>query len=86
MGHLIANALARPFSISSFRLADLGEKADYYLRDQPKPSASPLVNLRVFISGCGLRDARFIAALLCQHRPGDTRQLVGESRGQNVTV
>ena len=38
MGHLIANALARPFSISSFRLADLGEKADYYLRDQPKPS------------------------------------------------
>ena len=38
MGHLIANALARPFSISSFQLADLGEKADYYLRDQPKPS------------------------------------------------
>ena len=38
MGHLITNALARPFSISSFRLADLGEKADYYLRDQPKPS------------------------------------------------
>ena len=38
MGHLITNALARPFSISSFRLADLGEEADYYLRDQPKPS------------------------------------------------
>ena len=26
-GHLIANALARPFSISSFRLADLSGKA-----------------------------------------------------------
>ena len=25
------------FSISSFQLADLGGKADYYLRDQPKP-------------------------------------------------
>ena len=45
MGHLIANALARPFSISSFQLADLGEKADYYLRDQPKPSRpSPVGN------------------------------------------
>jgi hypothetical protein len=28
MGHLITNALARPFSISSFRLADLGGKAN----------------------------------------------------------
>ena len=27
-GHLIANALAKPFSISSFRLADLGGKAN----------------------------------------------------------
>jgi hypothetical protein len=27
-GHLITNALARPFSISSFRLADLGGKAN----------------------------------------------------------
>ena len=26
MGHLITNALARPFSISSFQLADLGGK------------------------------------------------------------
>ena len=33
MGHLITNALARPFSISSFRLADLGGEANYYLRD-----------------------------------------------------
>ena len=32
MGHLITNALARPFSISSFRLADLGGKATYYPR------------------------------------------------------
>jgi hypothetical protein len=47
MGHLITNALARPFSISSFRLADLGGKANYFLRDQPKPkpSAIPLGEL-----------------------------------------
>jgi hypothetical protein len=31
MGHLITNALARPFSISSFRLADLGGKANWLL-------------------------------------------------------
>ena len=86
MGHLITNALARPFSISSFQLADLGGKANYYLRDQPKPSAIPLVNLSVFISGCCLGDPRFIAALLCQHRPGDPRQLIGESCGQNVRM
>src|SRR5271155_6056790 len=84
MGHLITNALARPFSISSFRLADLGGKANYYLRDQPKPSAIPFVNLSEFISGCCLNDARSIAALLCQHSPGDPRQLVGESCSQNV--
>src|ERR1700745_2159793 len=28
-----------------FRLADLGGKANYCLRDQPEPSAIPLVNL-----------------------------------------
>src|ERR1700751_6006444 len=28
-GHLITNALARPFSISSFRLADLGGKSQF---------------------------------------------------------
>ena len=28
LGHQITNALARPFSISSFRLADLGGKAN----------------------------------------------------------
>ena len=59
--------------------ADLGGKANYYLRDQPKPSAIPLVNLSEFISDCCLHDARFIAALLCQHSPGDPRQLVGKS-------
>src|SRR5438309_12130527 len=48
-GHLITNALARPFSISSFRLADLGGKANHCFRDQPEPSAIPLVNLSVFI-------------------------------------
>ena len=49
MGHLITNALARPFSISSFRLADLGGKANYCFRDQLEPSAIPLVNLSAFI-------------------------------------
>ncbi len=49
--------------------------------DQPKPSAISLVNLSEFISGCCFHDARFIAALLCQHSPGDPRQLVGECRG-----
>src|SRR3974390_2382577 len=38
MGHLITNALARPFSISSFRLADLGGKANSDFWDQLKPS------------------------------------------------
>src|SRR5260370_33986586 len=42
MGHLITNALARPFSISSFRLADLGGEANYHLRGQPKPLPIPL--------------------------------------------
>ena len=49
MGHLITNALARPFSISSFRLADLGGKANYCFRDQLEPSAIPLVKLSTFI-------------------------------------
>jgi hypothetical protein len=31
-GHLITNALARPFSISSFRLADLGGNATGLMR------------------------------------------------------
>jgi hypothetical protein len=35
-------------------------------------------------SGRRLGDARFITALLSQHRPGDPCQLVGESGGQNV--
>jgi hypothetical protein len=80
-------SIGRPFSISSFRLADLGEKADYYLRDQPKPSqSSTRGNLSEFILGCCLHDARFIAALLRQHSPGDPRQLVGESRSQTVRM
>jgi hypothetical protein len=37
------------FSISSFRLADLGGKANYCCRDQFEPSAIPLVNLSVSI-------------------------------------
>src|SRR5438552_18174216 len=38
------------------------------------------------LSGCGLRYARLIAALLCQHGPSDPRQLVGEGSGQNVRM
>ena len=45
-----------------------------------------MVNLSVFILGCRLRDACFIAALLCQHSPRDPRQLVGERRRQNVRM
>ena len=106
-GHQIRDATARPFSISSFRLADLGGKANSCFRDQLEPSprshrrsfaqsgerrgrrgaaAIPLVNLSVFISGCCLGDACFIAALLCQHCPGDPRQLFGEGRGQKVRM
>src|ERR1700751_463428 len=104
MGHLVTNALARPFSISSFRLADLGGKANSGFWGQLEPSlrshrrslaligerrgtaAIPLVNLRVFISGCCLCDARLIAALLRQHGPGDPCQLVGGGRSQNVRM
>jgi hypothetical protein len=66
-------------SISSFQLADLGGKANYCYRDQFQTwgGGHPL-------SGCGLGDARLIAALLCQHGPSDPRQLVGEGSGQNV--
>ena len=45
-----------------------------------------MVNLSVVISGCCLGDARFIAALLCQHGPGDPRQLVGKGLGQNIRM
>src|SRR5207237_3954213 len=48
--------------------------------------AIPLVNPSVVISGSRLRDARFIAALLCQHSPGDPRQLVSKGRRQNVRM
>src|SRR6516164_7300930 len=69
------------FSISSFQLADLGGKANYCYRDQLQTwgGGHPL-------SGCCLRDARLIAALLCQHGPSDPRQLVGEGSGQNVRM
>jgi hypothetical protein len=48
--------------------------------------AIPLVNLSVFISGCRLRYARFIASLLCQDSPGDPRQFIGERNPQNSWV
>ena len=92
MGHLITNALARPF----LHLLISTPRPRWDFRDQLEPSpwsdhrslthsrerrwrwgagAIPLVNLSVFILGCCLRDARFIAAPLCQHGPGDPRQL-----------
>ena len=37
-----------------------------------------------FVAGLNGGYARFITALLRQHSPGDPRQLVGESRSQNV--
>src|SRR6266481_6845647 len=40
-GHLITNALARPFSISSFRLADLGGKANRGFRINLNRQSSP---------------------------------------------
>src|SRR5262249_5163561 len=56
-------------------------KANYCYRDQLQTwgGGHPL-------SGCGLRYARLIAALLCQHGPSDPRQLVGEGSGQNVRM
>ena len=87
------------FSISSFRLADLGGKADYWDRLAPSPRSHrrslaqwgerrwrrgaatiPLVNQSVFILSLSLRDARLVTALLCEHGPGDPRQLVGKGR------
>src|SRR6202047_1915050 len=83
-GHLITNALAKPFSISSFRLADLGGKANSTIILGASLSVSHSLSVNLSVSGCRLREARFITALLDQHRPGDPCQLVGESRGQNV--
>jgi hypothetical protein len=37
-------------------------------------------------SGRSLAPLQNLNALLCQHGPGDPRQLVGESRGQNVRM
>jgi hypothetical protein len=73
-GHLITNALARPFSIFPFRLAD--------------PWSEKPTQKLFWISASGRRlgDAGFITALLSQHRPGDPCQRVGESGGQNVGV
>jgi hypothetical protein len=60
-------------SISSFQLADLGGKANYCYRDQFQTwGGHPL-------SGCGLRDARLIAALLCQHGPSIRASLLARA-------
>ena len=49
MGHLITNALARPFSISFSDSQTLAGKPTITFGDQPKPSAIRLVNLSAFI-------------------------------------
>ena len=62
MGHLITNALARPFPPSPLSDSQTSAgKPTITFGDQPKPSAILLVNLSEFISGCCLHDARFIA-------------------------
>src|SRR6516162_4259958 len=104
-GHLITNALARPFLHLLIPTRRPRRESQLWLWDQLKPSprshrrslarsgerrgrqgaaAIPLVNLSVFISGCCLRDARLITALLCKHGPGDPRELVGKGRNQNI--
>src|SRR5258705_6382403 len=93
MGHLITNALARPFLHLLIPTRRPRRESQLLLWDQLEPpprshrrsfaqwgerrwrrgAAVPLVNQSVFISGCCLRDARFIAALLYQHGPSDPR-------------
>ena len=82
-GHLITNALARPFSISSFRLADLGGKANSTIVFRASSSVSHSFG-ELSVLGCRFREACLITALLGWHSPGHPRQLVGESRSQNV--
>ena len=80
-GHLITNALAKPFSISSFQLADLGGKANSTI--VLGASLSVIIPL-VSVSGCRLREARLITAFLRQHRPGDPCQLVGGAAAKTL--
>src|SRR6187399_1565962 len=55
-----------------------------YARDQPRTSPSAGLNALIL---CDLwLDARFVAATLCQHSPGDPRQLIGECGCQDVMV
>jgi ABC transporter substrate binding protein len=71
---LVINLEAANFSISSFLLADLGGEADHGIP----------CNSLACISGYCVGDARFIAALLWQHSPGDPRQFVGEGSRQHI--
>src|SRR4029077_9833147 len=80
-GHLITNALARPFSISSFRLADLGGKANSTI--VLGASLSVVIPL-VSVSGCRLREARLITALLRQHRPAIRARLLARSAAKTL--
>src|SRR5215471_6833582 len=95
-GHLITNALARPFLHLPIPTRRPRRESQLWLWDQLEPSprshrrslvrsgerrgrqgaaAIPLVNLSVFILSLRRRDARLITALLCEHGPGDPRQL-----------
>ena len=45
-----------------------------------------MVNQSVFILSLRFRNARLITALLCEHGPGDPRELVGKGRSQNIRM
>src|SRR5246127_1584100 len=80
--HQISDATARPF-LHLFISARRPRRERQLLLSGP---ASDVGGGGHPLLGCGLRHARLIAALLCQHCPGDPRQLVGEGRGQNVRM
>jgi hypothetical protein len=83
-GHLITKRAGETFLhlLISTRRPRWESQLNYCFGGQLEPSVIPLVNLS--LSGCRLREARLITALLSQHCPGDPCQLVGESCGQNV--
>ena len=45
-----------------------------------------MMNQSMFILSLRFRNARLITALLCEHGPGDSRELVGKGRSQNIRM
>jgi len=80
--HQITDATARPF-LHLFISARRPRRESQLLLSG---SASDVGGGGHPLSRRGLRYARLIAALLCQHGPSDPRQLVGEGSGQNVRM